>query len=64
MSILFSHYTGHIFWWVDYSQAIRLVYRKIKLNRRWVDYVDVLKDPVLQKLLCDEEYCDFFRYQY
>jgi hypothetical protein len=57
-------YTGHIYWWVDYSQGIRLIYRKIKINHKWMDYTDVLKDPVLQKLLCDEEYCDFFRYQY
>jgi hypothetical protein len=57
-------YTGHINWWVDYSQGIRLIYRKIKVNGRWMDYTDVLKDPVLQKLLCDEEYCDFYRYTY
>ena len=57
-------YTGHIFWWVDYSQCIRLVYRKIKVNGKWMDYIDVLKDPVLQKLLCDEEFCDFYRYSY
>lgn len=57
-------YTGHIYWWVDYSQAIRLVYRKIKVGREWLDYIDVLKDPVLKKLLCDEEWCDFFRYTY
>lgn len=57
-------YTGHVFWWVDYSQGIRLVYRKIKVNGKWMDYIDVLKDPVLQKLLCDEEYCDFYRYSY
>lgn len=57
-------YTGHIFWWVDYSQGIRLIYRKIKVNGKWMDYIDVLKDPVLQKLLCDEEYCDFYRYSY
>jgi len=57
-------YTGHISWWVDYSQGIRLVYRKMKVNGRWMDYTDVLKDAQLQKLLCDEEYCDFFRYQY
>ncbi len=55
-------YTGHIFWWVDYSQGIRLVFRKIKVEGKWMDYVDVLKDPRLQKLLCDEEFCDFFRY--
>jgi hypothetical protein len=57
-------YTGHIYWWVDYSQGIRLVYRKIKVENKWMDYIDVLKDPVLQKLLCDEEFCDFYRYSY
>jgi hypothetical protein len=57
-------YTGHIYWWVDYSQGIRLVYRKIKVNGKWMDYTEVLKDPVLQKLLCDEEFCDFYRYNY
>jgi len=29
---------------------------------RWMDYIDVLKDLRLKKLLCDEEYCDFYRY--
>ena len=57
-------YTGHIYWWVDYSQGIRLVYRKIKVNGKWLDYVDVMKDPVLRKLICDEEYCDFYKYPY
>jgi len=55
-------YTGHIFWWVDYSQGIRLVYRKIKVNGKWMDYTAILRDPVLQKLLCDEEFCDYYRY--
>jgi hypothetical protein len=49
---------------VDYSQGIRLVYRKIKVEDKWMDYTEVLKHPVLQKLLCDEEYCDFYRYAY
>ena len=57
-------YTGHIYWWVDYSQGIRLVYRKIKVGKKWMDYIDVLNDPVLKKLLCDEEWCDFYRYNY
>lgn len=57
-------YTGHIYWWVDYSQGIRLVYRKIKVQGKWMDYMDVLKDPHLQKLLCDEEFCDFYHYNY
>jgi hypothetical protein len=57
-------YTGHINWWVDYSQAIRLIYRKIKVSDKWMDYIDVLKDKTLQRLLCDEEFCDFFKYPY
>ena len=57
-------YTGHIYWWVDYSQGIRLVYRKIKVGKKWIDYIDVLNNPVLKKLLCDEEWCDFYRYNY
>ena len=55
-------YTGHIFWWVDYSQGTRLVYRQIKVDGKWMDYIDVLKDPRLQRLLCDEPFCDFYRY--
>jgi hypothetical protein len=57
-------YTGHVNWWVDYSQCIRLVYRKIKVNGKWMDYEQVLGDPVLQRLLCDEPDCSFFRYPY
>ena len=55
-------YTGHVNWWVDYSQGTRLIYEKIKVGDKWMNYQDVLKDPVLQKLLCDEAYCDCFRY--
>jgi hypothetical protein len=55
-------YTGHVDWYVDYSHGIRLIYRKIKVGRKWMDYTDVMKDPVLRKLLCDEEDCDVFRY--
>lgn len=57
-------YTGHINWYADYSHGIRLVYRKIKVNGKWMDYESVLKDPVLQKLICDEMSCDFYRYSY
>jgi hypothetical protein len=57
-------YTGHVNWWVDYSQGIRLVFRKIRVDGKWMDYTEVLKDPVLQKLICDEPWCDFYRYNY
>ncbi|MBI3138767.1 MAG: hypothetical protein HYZ15_09300 [Sphingobacteriales bacterium] len=57
-------YTGHVYRWVDYSQGVRLVYRKIKVEGHWIDYTAVLGDPRLQKLLCDEEFCDYYRYPY
>lgn len=57
-------YTGHVNWYVDYSHGIRLVYRKIKVEGAWMDYVDVLKHPFYKKLLCDEEWCDFYKYPY
>lgn len=57
-------YTGHINWWVDYSQGIRLVHRSVLINGKPMDYIDVLKHSVLKKLLCNEENCDFYRYSY
>jgi hypothetical protein len=48
-------YTGHVDWYVDYSHGIRLAYRKIKVNGKWMDYKDVLNHPVYKALLCDEE---------
>ncbi|MEO5682451.1 MAG: hypothetical protein ABIQ88_07395 [Chitinophagaceae bacterium] len=55
-------YTGHINWWVDYSHGIRLVYRKIKINGHWMDYKAVLQHPVYKAVLCDEIFCDCYRY--
>lgn len=57
-------YTGHVNWYVDYSHGIRLVYKKIRVEGRWMDYIDVLKHPVYRKLLCEEEWCDFYKYPY
>lgn len=55
-------YTGHIWWWVDYSQGIRLVWRKLKVGNKWMDYTSMLQDPVLSRLLCDEITCTYTRY--
>ena len=55
-------YTGHVDWYVDYSHGIRLVHRTIYVDNKPLDYIDVLKDPVLRRLLCDEENCDCYRY--
>lgn len=55
-------YSGHVNWYVDYSHGIRLVYRKILVEGKWKDYTDIMKDPVLRRLICDEEFCDCVRY--
>lgn len=57
-------HTKHVNFYVDYSHGIRLVYRKIKVDGKWMDYVEILKDPLLQQLLCDEPECNFVRYVY
>ncbi len=56
-------YTGHVNWYVDYSHGNRLVYRTIYVNKKPMDYTEVLKDTTLQRILCDEEYCDCYRYE-
>ena len=55
-------YTGHVNWYVDYSHGIRLIWRTIYVDGKAMDYIDVLKDPELKSLLCDEEACDYYRY--
>lgn len=55
-------YTGHVNWYVDYSHGIRLIYRTIYVNKKPMDYTDVLKDKTLRQLLCDEDFCDCYRY--
>lgn len=55
-------YTGHVDWYVDYSHGIRLVHRRIRVDGRWMDYEEVLRNPLLKGLLCDEEFCDFYKY--
>lgn len=55
-------YTGHVDWYADYSHGIRLVARKMKVNGDWMDYTDVMKHPVLRKLISDEAFSDVVRY--
>lgn len=56
-------YSGHINWYVDYSHGIRLIYQTIRVNGKAMHYQEVLKDPSLRKLICDEEICDCFGYE-
>lgn len=57
-------YVGHVDWYVDYSHGIRLVHQEIYVNGKAMNYKDVLKDPLLKQILCDEELCDFYVYPY
>lgn len=55
-------YTGHVNWYVDYSHGIRLVYRTIWVNGKPMDYIKLLEDRKLHQLLCNEAWCDVYRY--
>jgi hypothetical protein len=55
-------YTGHVDWYVDYSHGVRLIHRTIWVDSKAMDYVDVMKDKVLKRLICDEDACDVYRY--
>lgn len=57
-------YTGHVNWWVDYSHGIRLIAEIIKVDGKKMHYTEVLKNPLYQNLLCDEDRCDFYKYSY
>jgi len=47
-------YLGHVSWWVDYSQCIRLVSQTMLVNGQQRLVVDVLADPKLCRLISDE----------
>lgn len=47
-------YTGHTADWVDYSHGIRLVDRNVVIDGAPWDLLDVLRDPVLARVLSDE----------
>jgi len=48
-------YSGHIYWYVDYSHGIRFMNSQVLLDGRPADVRDLLKDPVLFRVLTDEE---------
>lgn len=48
-------YTGHINRYVDYSHGVRLVYRRVKVDGKWMDYRNLMEDPKLRWLITDEQ---------
>lgn len=47
-------YLGHVSWWVDYSQCIRLVSQAMFVNGKMMTVTQVLADPKLCGLISDE----------
>jgi hypothetical protein len=47
-------FCGHAWWWVDYSQGVRLVSRTMLVNGAEKSVADVLADPNLCGLISDE----------
>ena len=56
-------YLGHAWWWVDYSQCIRLVARTMFVNGKGKSVAEVLGDPKLCGLISDEGVVTNARYR-
>jgi hypothetical protein len=48
-------YSGHVYWYVDYSHGIRFMNSQVLLDGRPADVRELLKDPVLFRILSNEE---------
>jgi hypothetical protein len=48
-------YAGHVDWYVDYSHGIRLISQMIKIDGKELAISQILQDPILFKLISDEE---------
>ena len=48
-------YSGHIWWYVDYSHGIRFMNAQVLVDGRPVKISDLLNDPVLFRIVSDEE---------
>lgn len=55
-------YLGHAWWWVDYSQGVRLVSRTMLVNGKTRSVAEVLADPKLCGLISDEGVINDARY--
>jgi hypothetical protein len=48
-------YSGHVWWYVDYSHGIRFMNRQVLLDGRPADVREILVDPVLFRILSNED---------
>lgn len=47
-------YSGHVWWYVDYSHGIRFINNQVLIDGKPALYTDILRDPVLYKIFSDE----------
>ncbi len=47
-------YKKHSARYVDYSHGVRLVFRKMKLNGKWVDWQELIQNPATRFMVWDE----------
>lgn len=55
-------YLGHVSWWVDYSQCVRLVSQNMLVNGEKKTVAEVLADPKFCSLISDESVITNARY--
>lgn len=48
-------YSGHVWWYVDYSHGTRFMNRQVFLDGRPADVRELLKDPLLFRVLSNED---------
>ncbi len=48
-------YSGHIYWYVDYSHGIRLVNNQVLIDGKPKLFTEILQDPILFKIFSDED---------
>jgi flavodoxin len=48
-------YSGHVWWYVDYSHGIRLINNQVLIDGRPCLLTDILRDPLLYTIFSDED---------
>jgi hypothetical protein len=48
-------YSGHIYWYVDYSHGIRLINNQVLIDGKPKLFTEILQDPVLFRIFSDED---------
>ncbi|MCU0461859.1 MAG: hypothetical protein MUF36_07590 [Bacteroidales bacterium] len=48
-------YSGHVWWYVDYSHGIRFINNQVLVDGKPLLFTDILQDPVLYKIFSNED---------